>query len=274
MKFDPSDRSSNIEVRRGGMATAGGLGIGGLIIAVIAMFMGVDPSVVLNGMNEAAPPSRETTQPPSAGLTPEQALLADVLGTTEKVWSGIFRQQGATYRKPKLVIFEGATSTACGTGQAAMGPFYCPRDEQLYVDMGFMRQLHTRFKAPGDFAQAYVIAHEVGHHVQKLTGSFEKLESARASGSKAEANRTSVRVELQADCYAGVWAFHAGTMDKLSPGDIEEGIDAAAAVGDDRLQRQSTGRVMPDAFTHGSSQQRVTWFKRGMSRGNPADCNP
>ena len=270
MKFDTSDRSSNVEVRSGGMGAVGGLGIGGLVIAVIAMFLGVDPSAVLNTA-ESVRPSQETVRSGSEGLSQEQGTLADVLGTTEKVWTKLFAASGSTYRKPKLVIYEGATKTACGVGQSAMGPFYCPRDEQLYVDMAFMRQLQTRFRAPGDFAQAYVIAHEVGHHVQKLTGVFNDLEASRG-GSRTAANQASVRTELQADCYAGVWAFHAGSMNKLESGDIEEGINAASAVGDDRLQKESTGRVMPDAFTHGSSAQRVAAFKRGMQRGEPGDC--
>jgi predicted metalloprotease len=231
--------------------------------------MGIDPTAIINKTEQAAP-SRETvsTEP----LNNEQALLANVLGTTEKVWGDIFRQQGATYRKPKLVINENATRTACGTGQAAMGPFYCPQDEQLYVDLGFMRDLSTRFRAPGDFAQGYVVAHEVGHHVQKLTGAFQKLEAAKATGSRTQFNRTSVGIELQADCYAGVWAHHAGTMGKLDQGDIQEGLAAAAAVGDDRLQKQATGRVAPDSFTHGSSEQRTQWFTRGYKSGNPGDC--
>ena len=269
MKFDPSDRSSNVEVRRGGVGTMGGIGIGGLIIAIIGAFMGFDPSALI-GMTQQAGPSSETvsTEP----LNQEQAFLANVLGTTEKVWTPIFQQQGATYRRPKLVIFEGATKSACGVGQSAMGPFYCPLDQQLYVDLSFMRELQTRFRAPGDFAQAYVIAHEVGHHVQNLSGAFKRLEQAKASGSKAEFNRNSVAIELQADCYAGVWANHAGTMGRLDAGDIQEGMAAAAAVGDDRLQKQSGGRVSPESFTHGSSEQRVSAFTRGYKSGDPAAC--
>jgi uncharacterized protein len=163
--------------------------------------------------------------------------------------------------------------SACGMGQAAMGPFYCPGDEKLYIDLAFFRDLQTRFRAPGDFAQAYVIAHEVGHHVQKLTGAFQKMEAARGSASQAEGNRTSVRMELQADCYAGVWGHHAGTMNQLDSGDIAEALNAATAIGDDRLQKQTQGRVVPESFTHGSSEQRVRWFKRGMDAGRAKDCD-
>ncbi len=270
MKFDPSDQSSNVEVRRGGIGTVGGLGIGGLIIAIIGAFMGIDPSALLNATQQAGPSSETVSTEP---LNDEQKFLANVLGTTEQVWSDIFQKQGATYRKPKLVVYEGATKTACGVGQTAMGPFYCPNDQQLYIDLAFMRELKTRFRAPGDFAQGYVVAHEVGHHVQNLSGVFKQLESARASGSRTEFNRNSVRIELQADCYAGVWANRAGTMGKLDSGDIQEGLAAAAAVGDDRLQQQSTGRVSPESFTHGSSEQRVSAFTRGYKSGEPAACD-
>jgi predicted metalloprotease len=269
MKFDPSDRSSNVEVRRGGVGTMGGIGIGGLIIAIIGAFMGIDPSALINMTQQAGPSTETVSKEP---LNDEQAFLANVLGTTEKVWGKVFQQQGATYTPPKLVVYEGATRTACGVGQTAMGPFYCPEDEHLYIDLAFMRELKTRFRAPGDFAQGYVVAHEVGHHVQKLTGAFRQLEAAKATGNRSTFNRTSVAIELQADCYAGVWANHAGTMGKLDAGDIEEGLAAAAAVGDDRLQKQATGRVSPDSFTHGSSAQRTQWFTRGYQSGNPGAC--
>jgi predicted metalloprotease len=191
-------------------------------------------------------------------------FVAKALGSTEVVWGRIFQQSGSQYRPPTLVLYDGQVRSACGMGQAAMGPFYCPGDEKLYIDLAFFRDLQTRFRAPGDFAQAYVIAHEVGHHVQKLTGTFQKMEAARGRASQAEGNRASVRMELQADCYAGVWGHHAGTMNQLDSGDIAEALNAATAIGDDRLQKQTQGRVVPESFTHGSSEQRVRWFRRGL----------
>jgi predicted metalloprotease len=196
-----------------------------------------------------------------------------VLGSTEVVWGGIFERSGSEYRAPTLVLYDGQVRSACGLGRSAMGPFYCPNDERLYIDLAFYRDLQARFHAPGDFAQAYVIAHEVGHHVQKLTGSFKRLEQARGRVSQAEYNRISVRMELQADCYAGVWGYHAGAMKQLSPGDIEEALAAATAIGDDRLQKQSKGYVVPESFTHGSSEQRTRWFQRGLQAGRPKDCD-
>jgi predicted metalloprotease len=187
-------------------------------------------------------------------------FVAKVLGSTEDVWGKMIRD----YRPPTLVLYDGQVRSACGTGQSAMGPFYCPNDEKLYVDLSFYRDLQTRFHAPGDFAQAYVIAHEVGHHVQKLTGSMR---------GGAKSNQESVRIELQADCYAGVWGHHAGAMNQLSKGDLEEALNAATAIGDDRLQKQTQGRVVPESFTHGTSEQRVRWFKRGMDSGRPQDCD-
>ena len=200
-------------------------------------------------------------------------FVSKVLGSTEDVWGRIFEQSASQYRPPTLVLYDGQVPSACGMGQSAMGPFYCPNDEKLYIDLSFYRDLRTRFHAPGDFAQAYVIAHEVGHHVQKLTGSFRKLEQAQGRVSQAEYNRISVRMELQADCYAGVWGQHAGTMKQLDPGDLAEALAAATAIGDDRLQKQTQGRVVPESFTHGTSEQRVRWFKRGMDSGRPKDCD-
>jgi predicted metalloprotease len=265
--------SGNVEDRRGMGMVGGGLGLGGVVIALIAYFFGIDPSVVLNTAEQAAPEreSREAQRGTPADAAGQ--FVSKVLGSTEDVWGTVFRQSGAGYRPPTLVLYDGQVRSACGMGQAAMGPFYCPGDEKLYIDLAFFRDLQTRFRAPGDFAQAYVIAHEVGHHVQKLTGAFQKLESAKARGSKADFNRTSVRMELQADCYAGVWGHHAGNMNQLDAGDIAEGMNAATAVGDDRLQKQSQGRVVPESFTHGSSEQRVRWFKRGLDSGRPRDCD-
>jgi len=200
-------------------------------------------------------------------------FVAKVLGSTEAVWGKAFQASNTRYRPPTLVLYDGQVRSSCGTGQSAMGPFYCPGDEKLYIDLSFFRDLQARFRAPGDFAQAYVIAHEVGHHVQKLTGAFQKMEEARGRGSQAGANEASVRMELQADCYAGVWGHHAGAMNQLEPGDVEEGLNAATAIGDDRLQKQTQGRVVPESFTHGTSEQRVRWFKRGLDSGRPKDCD-
>jgi uncharacterized protein len=216
----------------------------------------------------------QTQSRPAPRGTPADAMgafVSRVLGSTEDVWQRIFAQSGGSYRPPTLVLYDGAVRSACGLGKAAMGPFYCPNDEKLYVDLSFYRDLQTRFHAPGDFAQAYVIAHEVGHHVQKLTGTFRKVQEAR--GARSGANGTSVRMELQADCYAGVWGHYANLMNQLDPGDVDEALAAASAIGDDRLQKQSEGRVVPESFTHGTSEQRVRWFKRGMESGRPRDCD-
>ena len=263
--------SSNVEDRRG-IGVGGGIGIGGLVIAVVAMFLGVDPSAILNMAEQAAPAQQQQGK---VGTPADEGgqFVAKVLESTEVVWGEIFRRSNQRYPAPKLVIFEQATRTYCGMGQAAMGPFYCPRDQTLYIDLSFYRQLRDRFKAPGDFAQAYVIAHEVGHHIQNVTGTMQQLESARGSGSRTEANQTSVRVELQADCYAGIWAHHAASSINIDASDVEEGLRAAAAIGDDRLQQQTQGRVVPEAFTHGSSAQRVRWFKRGFDSGDPRACD-
>ena len=200
-------------------------------------------------------------------------FVSKVLGSTEDVWTKIFQQSRTPYRAPTLVLYDGQVRSACGIAQSATGPFYCPDDEKLYLDLSFFRELQTRFRAPGDFAQAYVIAHEVGHHVQKLTGTFMQVEAARERGSRAQVNQTSVRLELQADCYAGVWGQHAGMMNQLESGDVAEALNAATAIGDDRLQKQTQGRVVPESFTHGSSEQRLRWFKRGLDSGRPSDCD-
>jgi predicted metalloprotease len=219
-------------------------------------------------------PPRETREAPKGAPADEMGqFVAKVLGSTEDVWGKIFQQSSMQYRPPTLVLYDGQVRSSCGTGQAAMGPFYCPNDEKLYIDLSFFRDLQTRFKAPGDFAQAYVIAHEVGHHVQKLTGTMQKIDAARGRNSQVETNQSSVRMELQADCYAGVWGHYAGTMKQLDAGDIAEALNAATAIGDDRLQQQTQGRVVPESFTHGSSQQRVSWFRRGLDSGNPKDCD-
>jgi predicted metalloprotease len=266
--------SGNVEDRRGMGMVGGGLGVGGIVVAVIAYFLGFDPGTAIQVGQQVSNSTRQESREAQRGTPADQmgVFVSKVLGSTEDVWGRIFQQSGAQYRPPTLVLYDGQTRTSCGTGQAAMGPFYCPNDEKLYIDLSFYRDLQQRFHAPGDFAQAYVIAHEVGHHVQKLTGNFKKLEAAQARG-KTEFNRTSVRMELQADCYAGIWGHYAGTMNQLSPGDIEEALNAAEAIGDDRLQKQAQGRVVPDSFTHGSSEQRMRWFKRGLDSGKPQSCD-
>ena len=273
MELGDQRSSSNIEDRRGmGIGVGGGLGIGGIVIAIIAALMGYDPGTVLNTIQGVDTGAQSAQEAPHG--TPSDQMgqfVSKVLGSTEDVWTDIFAKNGGTYRPPTLVLYTGAVRSACGLGQSAMGPFYCPNDEKLYVDLAFYDDLKRRFHAPGDFAQAYVIAHEVGHHVQKLTGQFRKLEQAGASARGASG--VSVRMELQADCYAGVWGHSAAQRGLLDPGDVEEALAAATAIGDDRLQKQSQGYVVPESFTHGSSAQRVRWFKRGMENGRPGDCN-
>jgi predicted metalloprotease len=273
MDLDDQEASSNVEDRRGMGTVGGGLGVGVIVIGLIAYFLGFDPSTVMNVAEQVAPQG-ETREAPKGVPTDQMGqFVAKVLGSTEVVWGKIFQASNSQYRRPTLVLYDGQVRSACGMAQAAVGPFYCPGDEKLYLDLAFFRDLQTRFHAPGDFAEAYVIAHEVGHHVQKLTGTFQKMEAARGRGSQAEINQTSVRMELQADCYAGVWGNHAGTMNQLQPGDIAEALNAATAIGDDRLQKQTQGRVVPESFTHGSSEQRVRWFKRGIDSGRPKDCD-
>jgi predicted metalloprotease len=265
--------SGNVEDRRGRGLVGGGLGIGGIAIALIAYFLGFDPGAVLNVAEQVAPQRETREAPKGVPGDPMGQFVSKVLGSTEDVWGRIFQQANSQYSPPTLVLYDGQVRSACGMGQSAMGPFYCPGDQKLYIDLAFFRDLQTRFRAPGDFAQAYVIAHEVAHHVQNLTGTSQKMEAARGRLSEAEFNRISVRMELQADCYAGVWGHHAGAMNQLDPGDIAEALNAATAIGDDRLQKQTQGRIVPESFTHGSSEQRVRWFKRGMDSGHPKDCD-
>jgi predicted metalloprotease len=271
--MDDSRESDNVEDRRRmGPRVGGGLSIGAIILALVAMVFGVDPSVVLQVLQD--PPARESpaTAPPADDA--QARFVAKVLGETEDTWQTIFREHANhPYVAPKLVLYTGATPTACGTGRAAMGPFYCPADSKVYLDMGFFDEMRRRFHAPGDFAQAYVIAHEVGHHVQHLLGVSERV-SAQQRANSQQANALSVRLELQADCYAGLWARRADSARHiLEAGDVEEALNAASAIGDDRLQKQSQGYVVPDAFTHGSSAQRVRWFKRGLQSGDPRQCD-
>ena len=262
MQLGEQRSSGNVEDRRG-IGVGGGLGIGGVVIALIAAFLGIDPSAVLNTVQSNAPDTREA--PKGAPADEMGQFVSKVLASTEDVWTEIFKQNGRQYQAPTLVLYTGGVRSACGMGQTAMGPFYCPNDQKLYIDLKFYEDLRTRFHAPGDFAQAYVIAHEVGHHVQNLTGTFQKMRQGD--------NKTSVRMELQADCYAGVWGHQAASANLLDPGDVDEALTAATAIGDDRLQKQSQGRVVPEAFTHGSSEQRVRWFKRGMDTGSLKACD-
>ena len=270
MQLGDQEASSNVEDRRG-IGIGGGLGVGGVVIAVVAYFLGFDPGTAINVAQQVTSQGETREAPKGAPADESGQFAAKVLGSTEAVWGKIFQKSNAQYRAPTLVLYEGHVRSACGTGQSAMGPFYCPNDEKLYLDLSFFRDLQTRFRAPGDFAQAYVIAHEVGHHVQKLTGAFKKADAAR--GAEAGSSGMSVRMELQADCYAGVWGHYAGTMKQLDPGDIAEALNAATAIGDDRLQKQTQGRVVPESFTHGTSEQRVRWFKRGLDSGLPKDCD-
>ena len=268
MQLGDQRASSNIEDRRG-IGVGGGLGIGGVVVALIAYFLGFDPSTVIN-VAEQVGTQRETREAPKGAPSDDMGkFVAKVLGSTEDVWTRVFKQTGKQYRPPTLVLYDAQVRSGCGIAQSAMGPFYCPNDEKLYVDLAFFRELQTRFRAPGDFAQAYVIAHEVGHHVQKLTGGFDQMESSRGRPS----NQASVRLELQADCYAGVWGHYAGTMNQLDAGDVQEALNAAVAIGDDRIQKQMQGRVAPEAWTHGSSAQRMSWLKRGLDSGSPKDCD-
>ncbi|MEW5755277.1 MAG: neutral zinc metallopeptidase [Pseudomonadota bacterium] len=280
MRWEGRRRSENVEDRRGMRVGGKGVAIGGvgtIAFVLIAVLLGVDPSVVLNQL-ASGPTAVEDQQVDPAARSPEENRLAEfsavVLADTEDVWSEIFQQSGSQYRLPKMVLFSGAVQSACGFAQSAMGPFYCPGDQKLYLDLSFFQDLHTRYAAPGDFAQAYVIAHEVGHHVQNLMGILEESHAAKARGSEAEANAIQVRVELQADCLAGVWAKRADQSRQiLEAGDIEEALSAAAGVGDDRLQQQARGYVVPESFTHGSSEQRMRWFKIGEQSGDPNQCN-
>jgi predicted metalloprotease len=258
----------------GGRGLVGG-GIGTLVLVVVGLFFGIDPRVIL-GLAETAQTVQESRAPQGPAKAPADQLgqfVSGVLLDTEKTWNALFRQLGREYREPKVVIFERATRSACGTGQSAMGPFYCPLDQSVYIDLAFYRALQERFKAPGDFAQAYVIAHEVGHHVQNQLGIMEKTQALRQRLSEAQSNALSVRVELQADCFAGVWAHHAGNRNLLDAGDVEEAMRAAAAIGDDNIQRRTQGQIVPESFTHGSSEQRVRWFMTGMKSGQITACN-
>jgi predicted metalloprotease len=251
-------------VRRGGIS-----GIGLVIVVVAALYFGVDPSILLQGTGGPGLPKTVDPQGPVSEEEQEMAsFVSVVLADTEDTWHELFGQFGDTYSEPKLVLFTDAVESACGLAQSAVGPFYCPADHKVYIDLAFYQDLKQRFGAPGDFAQAYVVAHEVAHHVQTLMGISEKVHALRQKVSQTQSNALSVMMELQADCLAGLWAHHADRQRKiLEPGDIEEALNAASAIGDDRLQRQTQGSVTPDSFTHGSSAQRVRWFRRGFESG-------
>lgn len=284
MKWEGGRESSNVEDRRGGGGGGGGFGVGGksiglgtIAIALVAsFFFGVDPGTVIGMMEGGAPAPQVQQRAPGAATAtdPETRFVKTVLGFTEDAWTPIFAAQGATYQPPKLVLFEGRTPTACGTGTSASGPFYCPGDSDIYIDLNFFRMMQQRFNVGGEFAQAYVIAHEVGHHVQNQMGLSEKVQNAQRSMSEKQGNALSVKLELQADCFAGVWAFHTQKKQAfLETGDVEQALATASAIGDDAIQRKSQGSVVPDSFTHGSSAQRVRWFKRGMESGDVQQCN-
>ena len=277
MRWRDGRRSKNIEDRRGqrsGGRLLGG-GIGTIVLVLVAMYFGVDPTFLIQGMQSTGGSAAGTKATANApGNDPTADMISVVMADTEDVWNAIFRQQGRDYREPTLVLFSGTTRSACGLGQSAMGPFYCPADRKAYIDLSFFEDMRTRFKAPGDFAQAYVLAHEVGHHVQNLLGISADVRRRQQGRSRAAANELSVRLELQADCLAGVWANRAHKIRNiLESGDVEEALDAASAIGDDRLQRQSQGRVVPESFTHGTSQQRQHWFRTGLGSGNPDSCD-
>ena len=280
MRWRDGRQSENVEDRRGmslsrGVKIGGGSGLGLLAVVLIGMFLGIDPTVLLQGIPEMQAPSvsvQPSGQP--AANDDQRNFVAVVLAETEDVWQEAFRTMGRTYQVPKLVLFSRAVESACGIAGSAVGPFYCPPDHRIYLDLSFFEDLQTRFGASGDFAQAYVIAHEVGHHVQALLGITQKVNELQGRVNPSERNKLSVRMELQADCLAGVWAHNAHESHQiLEPGDVEEGLNAASAIGDDRIQRKTQGHVVPDAFTHGSAAQRARWFKIGLERGNLQACD-
>lgn len=286
MRWQGRRESDNVEDRRGdSTGSSGGLGGGGfrvprgkgglilLVVVLVAGYYGVDLTPLLNG---EAPVGQTQTQSQQVN-SPEDNQMAKftsvILASTEDTWSQLFQKMGKQYQDPKLVLYRGATRTGCGTGQSVMGPFYCPADKTVYIDLSFYQEMKNKLGADGDFAQGYVVAHEVGHHVQNLLGIEPKIRQMQQGASKAEQNRLSVKMELQADCFAGVWGHYMQNQQVLEQGDLEEALNAAQAIGDDRLQQQSQGRLIPDSFTHGTSEQRYTWFKRGFDSGNPNSCN-
>lgn len=291
MRWQGRRESDNVEDRRDQSYSGGGGnlrlpvrgGKGGILLIVVVLvagYYGVDLTPLLTGDGSSITQQQTTQQhnaaaTKSAGAQNDQAakFTSVILATTEDTWKQLFQQMGKTYQNPKLVMYRGATQTGCGTGQSVMGPFYCPADRTVYIDLSFYDELKSKLGADGDFAQGYVIAHEVGHHVQNLLGIASRVQQLQQQASTVEANRLSVKVELQADCYAGVWGHAMQKEQVLEVGDLQEALNAARAIGDDRLQQRSQGRVVPDSFTHGTSEQRYTWFKRGFDSGDPAQCD-
>ncbi|MBS0320998.1 MAG: zinc metallopeptidase [Proteobacteria bacterium] len=301
MRWGDFRQSDNVEDRTGQGSFGGGygggggfggggmrLGLGGIVILfIVSLIFGINPLQLLGGGDggpapQSAPPQAQPGYGPQSGaqapaqkapIPDEQRMIRGVLGDTEDVWTAVFRTMGKQYPPPTLVLFTGAVQSACGRASAAMGPFYCAADQKLYLDTSFFRELAQRFGAPGEFAQAYVVAHEVGHHVQNLLGTMQKVDRAQARASERDRNALSVRLELQADCYAGVWGYYAAKRNLLDPGDVDDGLRAAAAVGDDKIQKMTQGYVVPEGFTHGSAQQRSMWFKRGLDTGDIRNCD-
>jgi predicted metalloprotease len=282
MRWEGNEQSDNVEDRRGG-GGGGGFGIGGgtvgigtIVIALIgSWFFGVSPSTILSLLSGGSPAQVQQAPSHPPANDRETRFVTTVLRFTETTWTQIFKANGATYSPPTLVLYDNRTPTGgCGTGQSAVGPFYCPADRKVYIDLSFFNMMQQRFKVGGEFTQAYVIAHEVGHHVQNLLGISGKVDGMRQRLSETEANALSVRVELQADCFAGVWAYHTNEAKQIiEQGDVESALAAASAIGDDALQRQSRGEVVPDSFTHGTSAQRVRWFTKGLQTGSVEQCN-
>lgn len=271
MRWRGRRESENIEDRRGmsGGRVAIGGGLGGIVILILALLFGADPRQLLEQLpQDGGNPGATSSRPVNPEEEEMKQFTSVVLAETEDIWGEIFRNMNAQYRKPTLVLFSDQVSSACGNANAAVGPFYCPGDQKLYLDFSFFRELRTRFGAPGDFAQAYVIAHEVGHHIQQLLGTSDRVSALQQQTSREQANQLSVRLELQADFLAGVWAHYAARRGLLEQGDLEEALAAASAVGDDRLQRESQGYVVPDSFTHGTSEQRIRWFRKGFETGD------
>ena len=277
MRWSDMRRSDNVEDRRGMSVGGAGVKLGGgglLLILVLSVLTGTNPLDLLSGLEEASPPvvdSGPERKPPADD--PQADFIRAVLGDIEDTWGRLFEQGGGRYEAPRLVLFSGAVDSACGQASAAVGPFYCPPDRKVYLDLQFFRELSERFGAPGDFARAYVVAHEVGHHVQNLLGTSDKVQRQRSRMDQAAANALSVRLELQADCYAGVWGYYAAQRNILESGDVESALAAASAIGDDRLQKQARGYVVPESFTHGSSAQRVRWFRAGLESGDVRRCD-
>jgi predicted metalloprotease len=273
MRLDQETQSTNVEDRRGVRMSRGlaGGGIGTIAVVLIALYFGIDPSVLLQtNIDTTAPRQSE----PAVSNDDMRDFVSRVLGSTESTWSEIFRRGGQEYREPKLVLFSGAVESACGFAGAASGPFYCANDRKVYIDLDFFRELRQRFKAPGDFAQAYVIAHEIGHHIQNELGIMRQVAERQSRSGGPTVNALSVRLELQADCFAGIWASQAHRERKiLEEGDVEEGLNAAAQIGDDRMQMRAQGYVVPEGFTHGSAEQRVRWFRRGLESGDLKQCD-